>query len=320
MVRMRRPDGKMITVDPAHHKDRYEKLFGSVKPLPIKRLTWEIAADEKDAPKGGESGHDDKVDSCTDSESESEPVSEPETKSVSESAAKPASKSKPKSVSESEAKPAPESEAKSASKSKSKPASESEAKPAPDSKPKPVSESEAKSASDSKPKPVSESETKSASGSEPNPKKRKKAKDASVPVTSDSGPAAITPAATESLAGPSPTGGAFSLSQLLGLKPEAAPAIPKKLEKKALELGGEEIFVLPKPQKRQVLPSVEGLSFNFEMVGRLPLGEYAFCRRSSEEEYLSLWRAARSDLRAAFKEQMRRARKVAAAGGKGRAR
>lgn len=40
LVRMRRPDGKLLTVDPAHFKDRIEKLFGSIRPLPISRLTW----------------------------------------------------------------------------------------------------------------------------------------------------------------------------------------------------------------------------------------------------------------------------------------
>lgn len=40
LIRVRRPDGKLITVDPAHFKDRIEKLFGSVRPLPVTRLTW----------------------------------------------------------------------------------------------------------------------------------------------------------------------------------------------------------------------------------------------------------------------------------------
>ena len=42
MVRIRRPDGEVVTVDPAHYKDRITKLFGSVKPLPITKLTWFI--------------------------------------------------------------------------------------------------------------------------------------------------------------------------------------------------------------------------------------------------------------------------------------
>lgn len=42
MVRMKRPDGRWITVDPAHYKENILKLFGSVRPLPIAKLTWSI--------------------------------------------------------------------------------------------------------------------------------------------------------------------------------------------------------------------------------------------------------------------------------------
>ncbi|PJF16717.1 hypothetical protein PSACC_03464 [Paramicrosporidium saccamoebae] len=45
MLKMRRPDGKMITIDPSHYKENIEKLFGSVKPLPISKLTWSVAED-----------------------------------------------------------------------------------------------------------------------------------------------------------------------------------------------------------------------------------------------------------------------------------
>lgn len=42
LVKMRTPDGRYITVDPDHYKERILKLFGSVKPLPITQLTWHI--------------------------------------------------------------------------------------------------------------------------------------------------------------------------------------------------------------------------------------------------------------------------------------
>jgi len=40
LVHVRRPDGKIIAVDPDHHKNRFEKLFGSVRPKPLSALTW----------------------------------------------------------------------------------------------------------------------------------------------------------------------------------------------------------------------------------------------------------------------------------------
>lgn len=45
-LKMRRPDGKLITIDPSHYKNNIEKLFGSVKPLPISKLTWSYAKDD----------------------------------------------------------------------------------------------------------------------------------------------------------------------------------------------------------------------------------------------------------------------------------
>lgn len=42
IVRMRRPDGTLITVDPAHYKDRFEKLFGSEKPKQLSQLCWNV--------------------------------------------------------------------------------------------------------------------------------------------------------------------------------------------------------------------------------------------------------------------------------------
>lgn len=46
VVRMRRPDGRMITIDPDHHKQTIQKLFGSVRPLPITRLSWSTFVDD----------------------------------------------------------------------------------------------------------------------------------------------------------------------------------------------------------------------------------------------------------------------------------
>lgn len=44
VMKMRRPDGQMMTIDPAHYKDRFEKLFGSVRPKPLSSLIWSIDA------------------------------------------------------------------------------------------------------------------------------------------------------------------------------------------------------------------------------------------------------------------------------------
>lgn len=43
---LRRPDGKLVVVDPLHYKNNLEKLFGSVKPLPIAQLQWEYYSEE----------------------------------------------------------------------------------------------------------------------------------------------------------------------------------------------------------------------------------------------------------------------------------
>lgn len=45
LVHVRRPDGRIITVDPDHYKDRFEKLFGSVRPKPLSQLTWRYEND-----------------------------------------------------------------------------------------------------------------------------------------------------------------------------------------------------------------------------------------------------------------------------------
>jgi len=44
---VRRPDGRVVTVDPDHHRERYEKLFGSVRPKPLSALTWRLSDDER---------------------------------------------------------------------------------------------------------------------------------------------------------------------------------------------------------------------------------------------------------------------------------
>lgn len=44
---MKRPDGKLITIDPDHHRENIEKLFGSVRPLPLSKLTWTIEDGER---------------------------------------------------------------------------------------------------------------------------------------------------------------------------------------------------------------------------------------------------------------------------------
>ena len=39
VLKMKRPDGRSVTVDPSHYKDGLQKLFGSVKPKPVSQLT-----------------------------------------------------------------------------------------------------------------------------------------------------------------------------------------------------------------------------------------------------------------------------------------
>ncbi len=69
-VSMRRRDGKLITIDPAHYKESVEKLFGSEKPLPISKLTWDISApNQGDAP-AQSSSDDDSEDSSEAGESD----------------------------------------------------------------------------------------------------------------------------------------------------------------------------------------------------------------------------------------------------------
>lgn len=43
VLNLRRLTGKLLAVDPSHYKNSLEKLFGSVKPKPLGKLTWTIA-------------------------------------------------------------------------------------------------------------------------------------------------------------------------------------------------------------------------------------------------------------------------------------
>jgi hypothetical protein len=62
MLKMHRLDGKAITIDPSHYKENIEKLFGSVRPLPISKLTWSVAEDAALDDSGNESLTDSDVD------------------------------------------------------------------------------------------------------------------------------------------------------------------------------------------------------------------------------------------------------------------
>lgn len=41
-LRIRRPNRQLLIIDPSHYKNSLEKLFGSIKPKPLTRLTWTI--------------------------------------------------------------------------------------------------------------------------------------------------------------------------------------------------------------------------------------------------------------------------------------
>lgn len=43
MLKIRKPSGELITIDPTHYKDNLEKLFGSVRPRPLEQLAWSIS-------------------------------------------------------------------------------------------------------------------------------------------------------------------------------------------------------------------------------------------------------------------------------------
>lgn len=56
----------MMTVDPAHYKESVTKLFGSVRPRPISKLSWSI---DEDRPLRPRSAADDLADSISEDES-----------------------------------------------------------------------------------------------------------------------------------------------------------------------------------------------------------------------------------------------------------
>lgn len=41
-LRIRRPNRQLMIIDPSHYKNNVEKLFGSIKPKPLTKLTWTI--------------------------------------------------------------------------------------------------------------------------------------------------------------------------------------------------------------------------------------------------------------------------------------
>jgi hypothetical protein len=48
VMRLRKPDGTRMVYDPTMYKNNLEKLFGSVKPLPVNKLTWYYEDNNKD--------------------------------------------------------------------------------------------------------------------------------------------------------------------------------------------------------------------------------------------------------------------------------
>jgi len=47
VMRMRKPDGRLVTIDPTQYKNNIERLFGSERPRPLSQLTWSLQEDSE---------------------------------------------------------------------------------------------------------------------------------------------------------------------------------------------------------------------------------------------------------------------------------
>lgn len=286
VMTMRRPDGKMITIDPDHHKENIQKLFGSVKPRPIAKLTWSISV--------GNDHRDNTVTSSSDSEDEDFqhprmdldlsksnlaslsakdfPVnSEVENSTSGQLLESPCASNKDSVVRLSEERVFPEQDLESTGASSIGVCGDSSEKAEP---------------SCLIPENLSLVNT-TVSG-----KSTRKGRDSE---------RAPEPVSTFPVRKMEDTG--FSLGRLLGLEPVSLPQ-PVTASKRDI--------CLPTPSTVTPMAPVSYADFLFDMaqLETMSAADYAFCRRCGREEYVALWKEKRYDLRISFKQRIRQAKRL----------